>query len=86
MGRKQKLLDRLYSRPKDFRWSELTKLLKGYGYTQLEGKGSRVKFYLETPRNLIVIHQPHPGEILKGYQIKDVIKNLKRIGVTHGHD
>lgn len=79
MGQKQKLIDRLYSKPKNFKWSELTKLLGQYGYKQLEGKGSRVKLHLESPRNVISIHKPHPGEILKGYQIKAIIQNLERI-------
>jgi len=86
MGRKQKLLDRLLTKPKDFKWNELESLLKKNGYQQLEGSGSRVKFYLESPRNLISLHKPHPGEILKDYQINYVIKNLKKIGVADGND
>ncbi|MBC8440288.1 MAG: type II toxin-antitoxin system HicA family toxin [Deltaproteobacteria bacterium] len=86
MGRKQKLLDRLLTKPKDFRWNELESLLKQNGYQKLEGSGSRVKFYLESPRNLISLHKPHPGEILKDYQINYVIKNLKKIGVADGND
>ena len=85
MGRKKlKLLERLRSKPKDFKWSELTRLLSQFGYKQLERSGSRVKFYRETPRDIINIHKPHPGEILKGYQIKEIIKKLE--GVTDGND
>jgi predicted RNA binding protein YcfA (HicA-like mRNA interferase family) len=86
MGKKDKLLTKLLSRPKGFKWSELKTLLKSYGYIEKQGSGSRVKFFLKDPRNLIIIHKPHPGEILKDYQIKDIIKNLKTIGVTHGND
>jgi len=77
MGKKQKLLDRLYSKPKDFKWSEVLKLLNGMGYIKLEGSGSRVKFYRESPRNLIIMHKPHPGDILKDYQVNDLIKHIK---------
>jgi hypothetical protein len=51
MGKKQKLWKRLRSNPKDFRWSELTTLLNQLGYKQIEGSGSRVKFYRESPRD-----------------------------------
>lgn len=84
MGKQQqKQLERLYSRPKDLKWSELERLLGGYGYKKLEGDGSRVKFFLESPRNLISLHKPHPDG-LKEYQIKNVIENLERI--TDGND
>lgn len=77
MGKKQKLFEKLYSNPKDFRWSELTTLLNYLGYKQMQGKGSRVKFYRESPRSLISLHRPHPGEILKKYQVKDIIEKLE---------
>ncbi len=86
MSKKRKLLERLLSKPKDFTWSDLSSLLKKLGYKKLEGDGSRVKFYLESPRNLIMIDKPHPTKILKNYQVLDVIKNLKQIGVTNGND
>lgn len=86
MSKKKKLLERLLSKPKDFTWAELSSLLKKLGYKKLEGDGSRVKFFLKSPRNLIMIDKPHPSKILKNYQIRDVIKNLKQIGVTHGND
>jgi hypothetical protein len=77
MGKKQKLWKRLRSNPKDFRWSELTTLFNQLGYKQIEGSGSRVKFYRESPRDLISIHRPHPGEILKPYQVKDIVQKLE---------
>ena len=58
-------------------FNELKTLLKGYGYKELQGKGSRVKFFREKPRNLIILHKPHPGEILLDYMVNEVIKNLK---------
>lgn len=87
MGRKRdKLLDKLYSKPKDFKWSELQALLKGLGYEELQGSGSRVKFYLDSPRSIISLHKPHPEEALKPYMIKYIIESLKEIGVYHGDD
>lgn len=77
MGKKQKLLDRLYSKPKDFKWGEVTTLLTGLGYKKIEGKGSRVKFFRKFSRNLIIMHKPHPGDILKEYQVKNLISHIK---------
>ncbi|MCD4722513.1 MAG: type II toxin-antitoxin system HicA family toxin [Desulfobacula sp.] len=86
MARKKKLLDKLLSKPKNFKWNELKTLLNGYKYKEIQGKGSRVKFFREKPRNLIILHKPHPGETLLDYMVKEVIDNLKKIGVIHGND
>lgn len=86
MSKKKKLLERLLSKPKDFTWAELSSLLTKYVYEKLEGDGSRVKFFHEKPRDLIIIHKPHPSKILKDYQIKEIINHLKKIGVVNGDD
>jgi hypothetical protein len=86
MSKNEKLLKRLLSRPKDFTWNELKTLLASYGYNELKGDGSRVKFFLKTPRNIINLHKPHPEKILKDYQINQVIDNLKNIGVINGNN
>lgn len=75
----EKLLVRLLSRPTDFTWDELIKILRHFGYKELKkGKtgGSRRKFADET-KHLINLHQPHPGKILKRYQIDLVVAALK---------
>jgi len=43
MAKKDKLLARLFSKPKDFEWSELKALLKGLGFEEVGGTGSRVQ-------------------------------------------
>lgn len=82
MSKKDKALQRLLSRPKDYTWDELVKLLKQFGYTELKnGKtgGSRRKFS-DADQHLISFHQPHPGNIVKAYAIDDLIKFLKERG------
>jgi hypothetical protein len=82
MSRNQKLVRRLLSIPKDFTWEELVKLLAMFGYTELKkGKtgGSRRKFGDEK-KNIIILHKPHPGNILKEYAIKQVIDQLNEKG------
>ncbi|MDP4709048.1 MAG: hypothetical protein NWS20_03485 [Rickettsiaceae bacterium] len=38
MSRNNKLVKKLSSRPKDFSWQELTKLLYSLGFTELQNK------------------------------------------------
>lgn len=77
MSQKQKAITRLKAKPKDFTWDELETVMKGFGYKQLAGSGSRRKFYREETKALISLHQPHPGKILKAYQMRDVLNHLK---------
>ncbi len=82
MSRIEKLIFRLLSVPKDFTWEELTKLLGLFGFVELKkGKtgGSRRKFADEM-KNVIILHKPHPGNIVKEYAIKQVITQLKEKG------
>jgi predicted RNA binding protein YcfA (HicA-like mRNA interferase family) len=77
MSQYEKLLDRLKQKPKDFTWSELKTLLAGLGYKQELGRGSRRKFVHEKTAAIISLHEPHPGKILKAYQVKEVLAHLK---------
>lgn len=80
MSRQNKLLERLLSRPSDFTWQELCKLLNGFGFEVLKGKGSRRKFLHRATQQLIIVHEPHPQNIVKEYIIKDVIIKLTEMG------
>jgi hypothetical protein len=78
MSKTEKLLFRLLSIPKDFTWEELVKLLAYFGFEELKkGKtgGSRRKFADEQKR-VIILHKPHPGNIVKEYAIRQVIEYL----------
>ncbi len=83
MSKKEKLLQKLLNNPKDYRWEELTVLLKSVGYEEEPtGKtgGSRRRF-TNKDDNALTFHKPHPKGILKGYQIKKVIETLKSEGL-----
>ena len=83
MTKQDKLIRRLLSQPKDFTWAELVRLLNSVGY-QLDRKGktsgSRVAFWRQgyPPINL---HRPHPGNVLKPYQIRQVSEILRNLGL-----
>lgn len=83
MSKKDKLVKRFLSRPKDFIWQELIVMLAGFGYAQqTAGKtsGSRVRFsHKSLPP--IILHKPHPAKILKRYQIDQIIELLKNEGL-----
>lgn len=81
MTRIDKLIARLLSEPPpvDFSWDELVKLLSHLGYSELKtGKtgGSRRKF-VDADKHVLSLHKPHPGNLLKRYQINDIIVALK---------
>lgn len=82
MGIKEKLIERFKRLPKDFTFDEMVKLLEIYGFERNnKGKtsGSRVIFKKENSQP-IMLHKPHPGNIVKQYAIKQVYDFLKDNG------
>ena len=80
MSKKDKLIERLLSRPTDFTFNEASTLLGYFGYLILRaGKtsGSRVTFADREKNDYIRLHKPHPRNILKEYQVDDIITALK---------
>lgn len=77
MTKFEKLAFRFLTKPKDFKYSELKRMLSGFGYLELQGSGSRVVFLNEKLKHNIKLHRPHPGNILKAYQVDLVFNELK---------
>ncbi len=81
MSKADKLIYKLKTKPKDFTYDEAKKLLNKLGfYEDNKGKtsGSRVVFIKSDDlTKKIELHKPHPGNILKLYQIKYIIKSLE---------
>jgi hypothetical protein len=83
MSKKEKLLAKLQTRPKDFTWAELTTLLKSLGYEPRKKSktgGSRRQFIHSTAAP-IILHKPHPQNTIKRYAIDDVLEKLKNEGM-----
>jgi len=83
LSRREKLLERFLSRSKDITFEETITLLGHYGYSIIRGGksgGSRVSF-TDGKGDYIRIHKPHPGNILKLYQVDDVIIALSERGL-----
>lgn len=67
----------------DFTWEEVRRLLVALGYVPgNKGKtsGSRVIFKGDGLKP-IMLHKPHPGNIIKGYVMKQVYDYLKNEGL-----
>lgn len=83
MGQKEKLIQRLKSKPKDFTFDEVETLLRYLSYVRSnKGKtsGSRIMFTSEEHKE-ILLHKPHPQKELKAYQIKQLIEVLEQEGL-----
>lgn len=83
MARKDKLIERLQQRPRDFSWEELVRLLRSLGFELVKGgktSGSRQRFVHTTPGIVISLHRPHPHKELKNYQLDQVIEILREEG------
>ena len=83
MSKKDKLLQRLKSKPKDFTYYEAKAILNNFGFVEdNKGKtsGSRVIFANENGEK-VEMHKPHPGSILKPYQVKKLIDVLEETEV-----
>ena len=79
MSKTEKLILRLQSKPKDFTYLELKTILSFWGYEEVQGSGSRVCF--KSKSHKIKLHKPHPGNLLKSYQIGLIIEELKKEGI-----
>ena len=77
MSKKDKLILKLLSKPKDFTWSETKTLMEGFGFILKKSNGSRAKFIHERNNIVIAFHKPHPDNILKEYVVKRLIEALK---------
>lgn len=82
MSKKDKLIDRLMSKPKDFTFDEMESLLSYFGYKlKQDGTGSGVKFIREGNNEVINFHKPHPNGILKRYVLDQIIEKLRKDGL-----
>ncbi|MCL2829107.1 MAG: type II toxin-antitoxin system HicA family toxin [Betaproteobacteria bacterium] len=81
MSKQEKLSEKLLNPQTVMTWQELATLLRGLGYRQIEGSGSRVKFDNGNPLASICLHRPHPGNELKAYVKRLVAEHLKEGGM-----
>ncbi|MDX9905483.1 MAG: type II toxin-antitoxin system HicA family toxin [Bacteroidales bacterium] len=81
MSRKEKIVARFLSKPKDFRYEELVVLLRIFGYEEINtGKtsGSGRAFVRAQSGHIIRLHRPHPENVMRMYQIELILEELKK--------
>ena len=81
MNKKEKLIKRFRTLPRDFTFEEVVSLFQSFGF-ELENKGatsgSRIKFYNEADQNAYIMHRPHPRNIIKGYMMRDILNFMMK--------
>lgn len=83
MGTKEKLINELKKRPKNFTYSDAESILLYLGFERSNKghtSGSRIMFTSESHGN-ILLHKPHPQNNLKHYQIKLLADYLEQEGL-----
>ena len=83
MSKLEKAKKRLKSKPKDYTYKEARYLLEQLGFAESnKGKtsGSRVKFFRPGDQTLILLHKPHPGDILSPASTLDLLSTLENKG------
>lgn len=79
MSKKDKLIERLLKKPKDFTFEEMESLLSYFGYELKQGgTGSGVKFIKDKSNEVINFHKSHPNGTLKRYVLDQVIEKLRK--------
>ncbi|MGB8260331.1 MAG: type II toxin-antitoxin system HicA family toxin [Terracidiphilus sp.] len=78
MSKLQKAIHRLAGRPTDYTWEELVSLMAALGFELRTAGGSGRKFFDPASGALLLLHEPHPAEVLKAYQIRAVLQFLRQ--------
>ncbi len=83
MGQKEKLIEKLRSKPRNMTFDDVETLLRYLTYVRSnKGRtsGSRVMF-ISDEHPSILLHKPHPRKELLEYQIKQLIEILEQEGL-----
>lgn len=83
MSKNEKAKERIRLKPRDYTYTEAKALLTQLGFVEFnKGKtsGSRVKFFRETDKKVIMLHKPHPGDVMKQGAVKALLEFLTGLG------
>jgi len=82
MSKKEKLIARLKSRPKDFTFNEAKTLMSLCGYSMSSaGKTSGSQVYFVKGKKVFYMHKPHPQKEMHLYQISAIRAELEQEGL-----
>lgn len=83
MSKFEKAKERILQKPTDYTYTEAKYLLSKLGFEEYnKGKtsGSRVRFFRENDRKVILLHKPHPGDEMDKGAVSGLVDYLKGIG------
>jgi hypothetical protein len=80
VARKDKLIARLLSHPKDFTWSEACSVMIASGFALTNRAGSRRLFTHVETKLKVSMHEPHSRSHLLPYELELLIDGLKGAG------
>ena len=79
MSKEEKMIQRLLSVPSDYTYTEAKALASRFHYQeQNKGStsGSRVMLFRAEDGRKILLHKPHPGDIMKKYAVRQFLERL----------
>ena len=75
MAKIDKLIERLKTKPVDFKWSDGVKVLRHCGYKLLKsGRTSHRTFYNKERDHVYHTYEPHPRDELKAYMVDKLLE------------
>jgi hypothetical protein len=79
--RHRETLDKIFQVPvpASLEWRDIEALFLALGAKTVEGRGSRVRFELNSV--VTTFHRPHPEKEAKHYQIRDARRFLEQAGI-----
>ena len=83
MSSLEKAKERLRNLPKDYTYDEARRLLNRIGFeehTQGKTSGSRVGFYRKADDSVILLHKPHPQNVMSSGAVKALATFLNAKG------
>lgn len=82
MSRANRLIEDFKACQGPFPYRELVRLLSSLGYEEkTTGGGSARKFVHTETKRIIKLHEPHPGNEVKAYMVKQVRERLIEQGL-----
>ena len=81
MSQIEKLIKRFLTIPSDFRYEDYAKIASHFNYAEnAKMEGSRVRFYRETDKKIVLLHKPHNVERMKKDAIRGVLDQMRKNG------
>lgn len=83
MSKFDKAKERILGRPKDYTYTEAKYLLGKMGFEEFnKGKtsGSRVRFFRAEDKKVILLHKPHPEDVMDCGAVRSLVDYLREIG------